>query len=363
MNIAWLTGNHNISFTTPYVWLCLGTRGSGKSAFLEHLAELHLQAGNSIIDLFAARSGENLGWLRSRWIKDKRFLLLTAENAAVNLPSKLNMVDVKPASKVSLQDFSSYDVIINSSPLYPTLDAEFEAVNQIIDKLWRRLKWKRLCFVLVREAANLLFSRLKVAENQTVAKAFLTYWLRESRHVGCSLGLDSQRFMAIDIDVRSLCDFLIFKAQGAGGLPKDLHYVYRYVNPAWLQYAKPYQFAVLSRRGDVGVGVFPLTTWHVKEGEGIVNALKIEVKFEEQPHKGKHRGTYQTVGDKEHAQIIQLYVVERLSMGVLAARFGRSSGTIKMQVDAHNDAVNKIGYCPRCKRAGSSQESTLAVRF
>ncbi|MBS7612463.1 hypothetical protein KEJ27_09765 [Candidatus Bathyarchaeota archaeon] len=359
MKIAWLSGNHNISLNEPYSWLCLGVRGSGKSAFLEHLAELHLSEGNAVLDLFAARSGENLGWLRSRWTKEKKILLLTAENAVVELSRSLENVDMKPAGKISLQDFNDYDIIINSSPLYPTLDAEFEAVNQIIEKLWKRLKWSRLVFVLVREAASLLYSRLKVAENQTLAKAFLTYWLRESRHVGCSLGLDSQRFMAVDIDIRALCDFLVFKAQGAGGLPKDLHYVYRHIDPAWLQYAKPYQFAILSRRGDIGVGVFPLAVWHVKEGEGIVDRLNLKIQFEEQPLRGEDRGTYQTVGDREHAEIIHLYA-EGLSMKVLAARFSRSSGTIKSHIDRHNVSVLKVGYCPACRRASSPLEATPA---
>ncbi|MCD6465638.1 hypothetical protein J7L27_04655 [Candidatus Bathyarchaeota archaeon] len=101
-----------------------------------------------------------------------------------------------------------------------------------------------------------MYSRMKVAENQALAKAFLIYWLREGRHSGCSLGVDSQRFMALDIDVRSLADFLVFKAQGALGIPRDLWFLYRVFEPAWLQYMTPREFAVLSRRGDVGVGVF-----------------------------------------------------------------------------------------------------------
>jgi len=110
--------------------------------------------------------------------------------------------------------------------------------------------------VVCREVANLMYSRMKVAENQALAKAFLTYWLRESRHSGCSLGVDSQRFMALDIDVRSLADFLVFKAQGALGIPRDLWFLYRVFEPAWLQYMKPREFAILSRRGDIGIGVF-----------------------------------------------------------------------------------------------------------
>ncbi len=362
MKIAWLEGSHNISFDKPYTWFCMGVRGSGKSAFLEHLAELHLEQGNCVLDLFAARSGESLGWLRSRWVKGKRILLLTAENAIVELPRSLS-VDVKPASKISLNDFNDYDIIINSSPLYPTLDAEFEAVNVIIDKLWRRLKWSRIVYVLCREAANLLYARMKIAENQTLAKTFIAYWLREARHTGTSLALDSQRFTAVDVDIRSLCDFLVFKAQGSGGLPHDLYYMYRHINPPWMQRMKPYQFAILSRRGDVGVGTFPLPEWHVKEGEGITFKLGLKIQFEEEPEKGESRGTFQTLGDKEHAQIISLYVNEHLGMKTIASRLSRSSYTVKLHIDKHNEAVEKTGYCPRCRRVKSPLDAALAQRF
>jgi len=360
VKIAWLAGKHNISFDKPYTWFCLGVRGSGKSAFLEHLAELHLKQGNCVLDLFAARSGENLGWLRSKWVKEKKILLLTAENTIVEVPASID-VNVKPASKINLDDFNEYDIIINSSPLYPSLDAEFDAVNVIIDKLWKRVKWNRMIFVLVREAANLLFSRMKIAETQHLAKAFMAYWLRESRHVGCSLALDSQRFMAVDIDIRSLCDFLIFKAQGSGGLPRDLWYVYKFVNPSWMQRMSAHQFTILSRRGDIGVGVFPLTEWHVKEGEGITSKLGLKVKFEEVAEKGEYRGTFYTVGDEEHVKIVSLYN-EGLSMVKIAEEVGRSSATVRVQISRHNKAIEKMGYCPYCRRAKGALEQSVIVK-
>jgi len=98
---------------------------------------------------------------------------------------------------------------------------------------------------------------MKIAETQALAKSFMSYWLRESRHSGCSLGLDSQRFMAVDVDIRALIDFLLLKALGAGGLSRGLWFIYRHIQPGLLQYAKPHQFAVVTRREDIGVGVLP----------------------------------------------------------------------------------------------------------
>jgi len=88
VRIAWITGGESISWRRPYVWLTLGVRGAGKSSFLEHLAEQHLGEGNCVLDLFACRAGENLGWLRSRWAGEKRILLLCDENAVVEAPDQ-----------------------------------------------------------------------------------------------------------------------------------------------------------------------------------------------------------------------------------------------------------------------------------
>jgi hypothetical protein len=347
MKLAWLNGSERIRFDRPYVWLTMGVRGAGKSSFLEHLAELHLEHGNCVLDLFGSRSGENLAWLRSDWAKEKRILLLCDENAIVECQT----ADVKPYTRLRLEDFSDYDLIINSSPLYRSLDAEYEACNFIIDKLWHRLHWRRMVFTICREAASLMYSRLKVVESQQAAKAFLIYWLRESRHVGCSLGLDSVRMTSLDVDVRSLADFNVFKAQGAGGLPRELWFIYRHIEPAFLQHMRPHQLVILTRRGHIAVGVFPYPAWHKEEGEDILSKLNIRVQFEEQPLEGKEHGRYKTVGDQEHAMIIAAYIEQPYGMIKLAPLLHRSPTTINNAVKLHNSSLERIGYCPPCRRA------------
>jgi len=357
VKLAWVCGYKDISLNNPSVWLCLGVRGAGKSAFLEHLGEQHLENGNCVLDLFAARSGESLAWLRSKWAREKRVLLLHAENAVVEAPGS---VEAKPVNKLCLADFEDYDLIINSCVLYPNLDAEFEAVNSILDRLWMRRHWHRLIYVICREAANIMYSRMKITENQTLAKAYLTYWLRESRHTGCSLALDSQRFMALDVDIRSLADYIVLKAQGASTLPRDMYFIYRYVDPKWLQYANPHEFVLLTRRGDIAIGVSPLPEWHAREGEDIPGKVKIKVAFENQPEEGRKRGRYKTIGDIEHAQIVQLYIEEKHSMNRIAEHLKRSACAIKKHLDKHDMAIDRLGYCPKCRRAKGKYEAAKA---
>ncbi len=43
--------------------------------------------------------------------------------------------------------------------------------------------------MIVREATNLYFSRLKIVANQTLAKSEMVYLIREARHAGVALGL------------------------------------------------------------------------------------------------------------------------------------------------------------------------------
>ena len=359
MKIGWLYGNETVNWSRPYVWLTLGVRGAGKSSFLEHLAEQHLQNGNCVLDLFACRAGENLAWLRSKWAKEKRILLLSDENAIVEAPDS---VSIKPYTKLSLSDFTEHDIIINSSPLYRSLDAEYMSCNFIIDKLWHRLHWKRAIFTVCREASSLMYSRLKVVENQQAAKAFLIYWLRESRHVGCSLGLDSVRMTSLDVDVRSLADFTVFKSQGSGGLPRELWFIYRYVQPSFLQNMKPGQFVILTRKGHIGVGVFPYPAWHKLEGEDILAKLHIKVTFEEVPEKPMDRGTFKTVGDIEHANIVVAYVEESGGMDKLSVKFHRSPRTVNTVISKHNENIEKIGYCPMCRRAKSEYSEVIAQK-
>ena len=132
--------------------------------------------------------------------------------------------DTKNLKNVKLKDFNDYDILISASPLYASIDQQFLETNKLTDLLYRRFTWKKLVYTIVREASNLYYSRLKVSDNQLVAKATFIYMLREARHMGVALGLDTLRFYSIDIDIRSLADYTILKSQGVHGLTKDLKF-------------------------------------------------------------------------------------------------------------------------------------------
>ena len=68
-------------------------------------------------------------------------------------------------------------------------------------------------------------------------------------------------------------------------------------------------------------------------------------------------GTFRTVGDEEHAEIIRLYIEEGLSLEKIAEKFNRSSRTPLLHIRKHDHSVERNGFCPVCRRIGSLWET------
>jgi len=357
VKVLWVRENDRLTFTSPSTWFVLGSRGNGKSAFLEDVAMLYGEKDAVIFDLFGSRDGEGLAWLRSPLAKDKKILLVKGENVDVQASYPVKQVD-----QVTLQDIENFDVIISASPLYLNHDQEFYNAGKLTDLLYKRLHYKRLLYLVVREASNFYYSRLKICENQIFAKANMVYLIREARHVGMALGLDSVRYMSIDIDIRNLSDYLILKSQGVLGLASDLEWLYSFYNPTVIRNMRPENFIIVSRTGALGLGEFPYHDWHKVEKEDIVSQVGIKIEYGEELHEAEYRGSFKTVSDKEHSEMIELYLVDNLGMEKIAAKLGRSTRTPHEHIGSHNEAVARSGFCPVCKRAGSSSYDKVAVR-
>jgi len=357
MQIRWVRGWERISFNRPNSFFCIGVRGGAKSSFLESIGQYYLEKGHGILDLFGSRDGEGLAWLRSPYAEDKKILLTHGENVSVSSSHK-----TKPATKVTLSDFEKFDIVISSSPLYLGPDDKFVNAAMLTDKIYNRLSYKRLVYCLCREAANLFYSRLKISESQVVSKAQMTYLVREARHVGMALGLDSTRYYSIDIDIRNLSDYIILKSQGMTGLTSDLDWLYSIFEPHIIRNMPRQFFIILSKGGAVGIGEFKEIPWHKQERENILKSVNVSVEYGEPIEKGEYRGTHMTVGDQEHAEIIKLYIDEGLSMNKIAEKLGRSSRVPFKHIHQHNSKVEGAGFCPACRRVKSQLAKTLAKR-
>lgn len=347
MMITWLRGSETINFSLPNKFFVLGLIGTAKSTFLETMAEEYLFRNQTVCDIFGSRDGEGLAWLRSEWVTndEKKVLLVHGQNVDVKCSH-----DTKSISEMNLKDFSEYDIIISSTPLYVTPNQEFQEVNRLLDLLYKRQSWDRLVYGITREAANLFYSRLRVSGDQLQAKAEAVYLIRESRHMGLALGLDSLKYTSIDIDMRMLTDFQIIKSLGRFGLPDDLKWLYSFITPEFIRQMKKGEFVIIANSGAIGIGEFKPLTWHKQQGEHILKAVDVKVEYGEAPKLGEDRRTYKTIGDPEHAEIIALYVDSEKSMAKIEKQKERSRSTIKAQIDSHNEAIKRSGFCPQCSR-------------
>jgi len=210
--------------------------------------------------------------------------------------------------------------------------------------------------MIMRESANLYYSRLRVSDNQLTAKAESTYLIREARHVGLAVGLDTLKYTSVDLNVRSVLDYLVLKSQGMLGFPSDMQWLYGYFSPHIVRNMPPQYFCMVTRKGALGVGSFPEVEWHKREKENIMKAVELKVEHGERVDYGESRRVYRTAGDEEHIQVIDDYF-SGLSMGKIAKKTDRSSATILAQIQGHNEAMEKFGFCVKCRRLKGKHET------
>lgn len=334
-----------IHFRKPVAYLGVGQKESGKSALLEAIG-VHYP---KIIDLFGSRDNEGLGWCRSPFKDSVLFIV----GDTVDVKSQWDTVRI---SDLTLKRFTKYKVVLSVSAFHPSIDTEFYAMNEIVKVLYRRAWWNEPWFIGVREASNFLYSRLKVSKNQTEAKADFLYLLREARHMGYAVGVDTIRWTGVDADMRGPADYIFIKRIGIEGLPDNLRWLYGLVHPRSLMNPHPRVFVLVSNRGPVALGTFDEPYWHKKEKENIVQLLDIKIDYGEAPEYGD--ASRNTVGDFEHIKLVATYM--RIgSMKKVAKIFSRSPATIQTHVNEHDENIGKLGYCPKCKRVRGPHERTI----
>jgi len=358
--LKWLRFKERIPFTRPLTFLILGMRGSGKSSLLEVLAIRYPK----IIDLFGSSDNEGLCWCKPKFTevfklihgREPRILLVTSETKET-----ASKFDTKKISELKLATLEDYDVITTANILYSTEDEYFSALHDIIQLLWqKRTHWKEPWFVLIREASNWIYARMKLAKNDMMAKSQFVKSLREARHHGLAVGVDTLRWTSLDKEVRDVSDYIFLKRAGAIGLPDDLRWMYRYIRPYSMMQAKPQNFMLTTSKGSVGYGTFAYPCWHKEEKENILRSTGIEVKSsnKELPDNLRYG-----VGDFEHVEIIDKYM-QLKSMAKTAKALGRAPGTVHNHIRRHNSSVNRLGKCKKCFNANSkySQERISVAR-
>jgi len=327
----------------PTAMVVYGRTGSGKSSLVECLAHHY----KTVIDLFGSRDNESLAWCRSP--RQDSVLLLKGISTDVSCSWP-----VKNAVDVTLEDIERYKAVVNCSAFYSNMKEECLAMEKLMTKLWYRTHWNDVWCLAIREAANLLYSRLSIGENQQEAKSYIIYVLREMRHCGIAPIVDAIRWFSIDIDIRSIAQYTFLKAQGIEGLPKNLHFIYKFYNPYGVMRMGVNKFIAVSAAGPLGDGRNDCPYWHKTEKENLLKLLDIRIDRSNAPDLTETSGSH--VNEYEHVRIVQTRFESpegERSMEKISAKVGRSSATVYKHIAYHNNTVKSMGECDKCSRVKS----------
>jgi hypothetical protein len=334
LHIKWVRDTDTIDYNRPNTYLCVGMRGTGKSSMLETLAVRYPK----IIDLFGSKDNESLAWCKPE-SPYKKILLVTGDN--INVNSQYPTINVK---ELTLKEIEKHQVITTCHAFYNTKSEYFVAIQEITTMLCdKRVYWDEPWALVIRESANYIYSRLQIVKDSNMAKADFIALLREARHSGIAVLVDTIRWTSIDKEVRDVSDYMFFKRVGAIGLPKDLSFIYRYVNPRSMMKLWKNVFVLLTGTGAIAIGKFDKPAWHKEENENILYKLNIDITYldKDRIQQGPN------VSPSEHALIMRTYS-ELKSMGKVAAKLSRSKSTIQEAVKRHNNTIGEIGYCLEC---------------
>lgn len=264
------TFSGKIRRTGANIHWCVGIRGGGKSALLKNLAS----STHKIIGVYGARDDEVLDLLRMYKYFDGRFEKgLIVRPASVDVKSSWNTVTY---DSLTLNDIEKHDIIVAPQKLFPKPELFFQGTQRILDIIWTRPSIDKTWGLLVLEAANVIYSRMFLKRaNIEAAKAYLILLIREMRHVGVAMFLDSQRGMALDKEVREQSDYTYLKNMGSFSLPGEMKWVYKYLVPRGMRAMYPNEFACIDKWGGTYLGRSMLPPWHKNPHEDIYKSLGI----------------------------------------------------------------------------------------
>jgi hypothetical protein len=344
IHLKFIRDTEEIDFHRPNTYLCVGMRGTGKSSLLESLGVRYPK----IIDLFGSKDNESLAWCKPDSPYHK-ILFVIGDNVTVN--SQYPAINYR---KLTLKDIEKYEVITTCHAFYNTKSEYYVAIQDITTMLCdKRSYWNDPWALVIRESANYIYSRLQIVKDSNMAKADFIALLREARHSGIAVLVDTIRWTSIDKEVRDVSDFMFFKRVGAIGLPKDLNFLYKYVNPRAMMKMWKNVFVLLTGTGAIATGKFDKPLWHKEENENILAELNIDIIYLD-PERAMQGFN---VAPSEHALIIRTYN-ELKSMGKVAIKLSRSKDTIQRAVKRHNDTIEEIGHCLECHNCQEPLEST-----
>ena len=351
IRLQWQRYHDHLTFNRPSTYLILGQRGTGKSSLLETIASQYTK----VFDIFGSADNESLGWCKPS-SPFKKPLFIIGDDMQVT-----SSWDAITISQLNLNDILTHDVMISCHAFYSSQDSYFKALEQITTFLWgSRQNWSVPWFILIREAANWIYARMQIVKDSQLAKAYFVMMLREARHSGLAVGVDTLRWTSMDKEVRDISDFIFLKKVGTIGLPYDLRFIYRHAAPSSMMRIPPSKFVLLTARGAIAFGSFRYPAWHKEESEDLVKMLNLKIEQIEMEAGPKTRTTRMTT--EKHCQLLKSYLETGSSLKT-GSLFNVSTATIFKQIEDHNNAILKgMGYCELCKQHDAEFSKHLIMK-
>jgi len=271
IQLKWLRGKQRINFKEASTWWTFGKRFSGKSSLMETIASRYLDNGATVFDIFSARDGESLAWCRSPY---QDIMLLCGDSVSLKTDYAWSKI-----SDFTLREGEKHQLVITTPQLYGTEYEQYAALSKLTDMLKWRSIWKKIDVLLVREASRLIASRIisgKVSNRMEAEYDFIDLH-NESYHTGVACCIDSLRPISIAPDVREVANYLFIKKLGRMRLPRELSYIFKFVNVSTLRNMAISEFLMITDSDKIAGGRFSKVPWHITRGENLMHNLKIEV--------------------------------------------------------------------------------------
>jgi hypothetical protein len=116
-------------------------------------------------------------------------------------------------------------------------------------------------------------------------------------------------------------------------------------------------FVLVSRKGNIGLGVFKMPEFHKKAREHMLEALGIKVFAPEEEVKEQQKIKNLDLTPQEHAFAVVKYT-RLASFERVAKEMGRSRYAVRDAILRHNKNVEEQGFCLLCRLSKSPMEKT-----
>ena len=386
-NIIWRHKPTFVNYPKAHVTVCVGDKDTGKGMTLDGMADKHMSFNHIVFMAQGAHDNEDLAILRDPLVQlmKKRVLILTGDSTEVHQYREPEMhftFDQKPISRLTMGDMYNYDLILNVFKFYVSTEEYYDKMRPVLKRLYEKGEfYDRMLYLKIGEAAEILNQNVQTYAETNMVRTILTNVFKQSRHIGISLGVATQRWEDVQKGARLMGDYYLIKALGMTELiGARFDKLWSYFTADWLESMESNELCFMSDRGSVGRGtVYPANglglmkdkiSWHKEENESIMKFLGLEA-IERKEHLEPQLDielSDDPENDQKHKKIIEFYMVKNpdgswRSMSQVETLTNIGHSIVQREITlVHDTKVEIAGVCDICARTGGSYQDAKVRR-